>query len=145
LRWVPGPRLPSAGPSPRDHVLFLGCGTNTRKVLQRVMKESRPVIVVDDDPGVIQELQKQGVPAIRGDGADYELLEAAGAREAKVIVSTMRRRHDYERLLKHVSGQHVLVRVFDSQEGRRIEELGGTPVVESETAAVDFLARLGRT
>jgi Trk K+ transport system NAD-binding subunit len=123
-------------------VLFLGCGTNTRKVLDRVVREGQPVIVVDDDPGVVSELQQRGIPAIRGDGADYHTLSAAGAREAKVIVSTMRRRHDYERLLDYVSGQKVLIRVFDPQEGQRISQLGGTPVVESETAVEEFLARL---
>jgi Kef-type K+ transport system membrane component KefB len=142
MRWVPGPRRQPVGPTPRDHVLFLGCGTNTRKILQRMMQAGHPVIAVDDDPGVVNQLQQQGISAIRGDGADYDLLEAVGAREAKAIVSTMRRRHDYERLLHYVSGPRVLIRVFDSQEGDRISALGGTPIVESETAAETFLAEI---
>lgn len=142
MHWIPGARGKPVSPTPHDHVLFLGCGTNTRRVLDRVVKEGQPVVVVDDDPGVVSELEQRGIPVIRGDGADFHTLAAAGAREAKVIVSTMRRRHDYERLLNYVSAEKVLIRVFDSQDGHRIRELGGTPIVESESAVEDFLSRL---
>ena len=142
MRWIPGPRPAAADQAPREHVLFLGCGTNTRRMITRVLQVGQPVMVVDDDPGVVAELHHQGVPAIRGDGADYHILEAAGARQAKVIVSTMRRRHDYERLLAFAGGRNVLIRVFGPQEGEQIKRLGGTPIIESETAAEEFLGRL---
>lgn len=144
MRWVLGSRHPTPQETPRGHVLLLGCGSNTRKVLDQVLKQDHSVVVVDDDAGVIEQLQQRGVPAIRGDGADYDVLRAAGAGEAKVIVSTMRRRHDYERLLKHVRGPKILIRVFEPQEGEQIRALGGIPIVESETAAEAFLARLDR-
>lgn len=141
MQWVPSPRKPAPVEPPRDHVLFLGCGSNTRRVLEQVLQQ-QPVLVVDDDAGIIDELQRRGIPAIRGDGADYDVLRAAGASDAKVIVSTMRRRHDYERLLKQVRGPQILIRVFTPEEGAWIREMGGTPIIESESAAEAFLERL---
>ncbi len=142
MHWVPGRRDLEDKVPPRDHVLFLGCGSNTRRVLDKVLQQGCAVVVVDDDIGTIDELRQRGVHALRGDGADYEVLRAAGAQDAKVIVSTMRRRHDHERLLNQIRGPKILIRVFDPQEGERIQALGGTPIIESVTAAEDFLARL---
>lgn len=142
MHWIPGRRDLEDQVTPRDHVLFLGCGSNTRRVLDKVLQQGCTVVVVDDDIGTIDELRLRGVHALRGDGADYNVLRAAGAQAARVIVSTMRRRHDHERLLNQIQGPKILIRVFDPQEGERIRAMGGTPIIESETAAEDFLARL---
>lgn len=77
--------------------------------------------------------------AIRGDGADYRVLRAVGARHARVVISTMRRQRDHERLLRFVSGSRVLVRALDPGETQRCEALGATVVVESEAAAREFI------
>jgi len=142
IQWIPGSRGGLDAERPRNHVLFLGCGSNTRRMLDKVLQQGHPVMVVDDDPGIIEELRERGVPALRGDGADRHTLRAAGAEQAKVIVSTMRRRHDYERLLEQIRGPQILIRVFNPDEGERIRALGGTAIIESETAAEDFLAKL---
>ena len=113
-----------------------------RTVLEQLLDQRQPVVVVDDDSGVVEQMGERGVTAIRGDGADAGVLRAARANEARLIVSTMRRRHDNERLLRLVHGQTVLVRVCTPEEGAHIKSLGGTPIVESESAADDFLQRL---
>jgi len=124
-----------------NHVLLLGCGSHMRAVLARLVDAGRSVVVIDDDLGVVRTLQQQGVQAVRGDGADFNLLQAVGAHRARVVVSTMRRLQDNERLLQFTTGPQVLVRVFTPEAGERIRALGGTPVVESEAAHDDFLAQ----
>lgn len=139
MRWIPGQRQRPTGERPRGHVLLLGCGRHTRTVLDRLLAQGQTVLVVDDDAGVIDQLRRCGVPALRGDGADYHLLRHAGARDARVIVSTMRRLHDNERLLRFARDPVVLVRVFTPAAGERIASLGGVPIVESDAAADEFL------
>lgn len=139
MRWIPGGRSEHPVSRPENHVLILGCGRNTRELAVQLHENGQSVLVVDDDPGVIQAMQEKGIDALRGDGADYRLLRNVGAREASVIISTMRRMRDHERLLRFVSGPKVLVRIFDPADGQRLRELGATVNVESELAADAFV------
>ncbi|MGH7457687.1 MAG: cation:proton antiporter [Longimicrobiaceae bacterium] len=126
---------------PSGHVLLLGCGDNGLPLLETLLSSGYQVLVVDDDPSVIARLEEGEVPAIRGDGSDLEVLRRAGAKDARIIVSTMRRARDSQALLQYLSGAGVpvLVRVFDADDARRIEALGGTPVLYSRAAADDFV------
>ncbi|MFP3940945.1 MAG: cation:proton antiporter [Thermoanaerobaculia bacterium] len=139
LRHRPSPERPLAG-----HVLLLGCGENGMVLLETFLVFGHDVLVIDDDPAVVGQLQEAGVPALRGDASDPELLEAAGARRASMIVSTLRRVRDNEVLLRRVSGVTVLVRVFDEAEARSIRALGGQPVVLAEATAEDLVETLER-
>lgn len=138
MRRLPGRRRTEAIERLRDHILLLGCGRHMKDLLDQLLRQGQPLVVVDEDAGVIDALRTAGVPAIRGDGADYRVLRSVRARDARVIISTMRRQRDHERLLRFVSGPHVLVRVFDPTEAERCEALGATVVVESEAAAREF-------
>lgn len=124
---------------PEGHILLLGCGDNGMPLLETLVASGHDVLVVDDDPAVIQRLRDGEIACIRGDGADFQVLQAAGARQARMIVSTMRRPGDNEPMLTFVRGVPVLVRVFDPEDAERISALGGTPVLYSQAAAEDFL------
>lgn len=117
------------------HVLLLGCGETGSVLLDALHTTSADVIVVDDDPAVVQSLRERGVSVLRGDGADPKILQAAYADRAKAVVSTMRRAEDNARLLSTVRGPAILVRVFSEQEAEHIREHGGYPIVEAELAA----------
>lgn len=144
MRSLPGRRRLARPARLRNHVLLLGCGRHMRQLLDQVRSQGQPLAVVDEDAGVVDALRVTGVTAIRGDGADYRVLRAVGARDARVIISTMRRQQDHERLLQFVSGPQVLVRVFDPAEADRCRELGATVVIESEAAAREFVEWFGR-
>ncbi len=129
---------------PEDHILLLGCGDNGMPLLETLVSAGHEVLVVDDDPAVIQRLREGDIPCIRGDGADFEVLEAAKARSARIIISTMRRPGDNAPMLEYVRDVPVLVRVFDPDDAERIRALGGTPVLYSRAAAEDFLKWLAQ-
>ena len=147
--WMPSPPEPQGAARPSGHVLLLGCGDNGRDILQELVAEGRQVVVVDADPAVVESLRQmypaegKGAPpqvlAYRGDGADYRMLRLAAARSAGIIISTMRRLQDNERLLRFVRDVPVLVRVFAPEEGERIERAGGRAIVYSDAAAKHFL------
>lgn len=140
IRWLsahPTDRLESL---PSGHVLLLGCGRHSRQLLERMRADGESVVVVDNDPGVIEALRADGVMALKGDGAMQQTLDRAAAGEARIIVSTMRRLYDQTQLLRQVKGPHILVRVFSPEDGAVIRGLGGTPIVESEAASRQFMA-----
>jgi FlaA1/EpsC-like NDP-sugar epimerase len=133
-RWQ---RKPVAAPS--GHILLLGCGESGRLIADSLLQAGKPVVVIDDDPAVVQQLRSAGMNAIRGDGADYRVLDAAGARQARVIVSTMRRFRDHTAVLKYAKGAKVICRVFEERDANRLRHRGAIVVLYSIPAAEDFL------
>jgi Kef-type K+ transport system membrane component KefB len=121
------------------HVLLLGCGDSGMPLLETLVSSGHDVLVVDEDPAVIERLREGDIPAIRGDGADFEVLRAAGARQARLVISTMRRPADHLALLQHIEGIPVLARVFEPEDAEAVRLHGGSPILYSHAAADDFL------
>jgi FlaA1/EpsC-like NDP-sugar epimerase len=126
----------------RDHVLLIGCGENGMPLLETLLSSGLQVLVIDDDPAVIAALQEGEVACIRGDGSDYNVLKQASAREARVIISTMRRPPDSLHVIRRARGVPVLVRVFEDEDAERIRRHGGIPISYAAAASEDFLAWL---
>ena len=137
LHWHPVRRAarPQITPPSGGHVLVLGAGTTGLPLVETLFASGYEVVVVDDDPDVVGRLRDAEVPVIRGDATDPSVLDQARARHARLITSTVRRPEDNRRLLEHVTGVPVLVRVFEEEEAEGIRQLGGTPVLYSHAAA----------
>src|SRR5690606_10873734 len=133
-RWQRAPANPPSG-----HMLFLGCGESGRRLLKRLEGSKRPILIIDDDPVVVNQLRAEGYEAIRGHGADYTVLADAGADQAHVVISMMRRLKDHLALLKVARKGHVICRVFEEEEANRVRSRGGIPVLYSHAAADEFL------
>jgi Kef-type K+ transport system membrane component KefB len=127
-----------------DHVLLLGAGSGGMPLIETLVGQGEEVFVVDDDPEIIQRLREADIPCLRGDASDPNVLRTAGADRARIITSTIRRPRDNQRLLDYAPDVPVLVRVFDDQDARWVEERGGTPIVYSEAAAREFLGWFDR-
>lgn len=139
LRFHPSRRRENLEGKHKNHVLMLGFGEAGMYVLRPLLKQGYEVVVVDDDPAVIQQLGEMNVECIRGDGGDVHVLERASARQAKLVLASMRRVADGVRVLNHVRGVPVVVRVFEIQEAETVQKLGGIPVLNSEASADKFM------
>ena len=139
LRLHPLTRVARAEGKPEGHVLLLGCGSGGMPLLETLLAAGEEVVVIEDDPEVVERLREGDVACIRGDAADPEVLRAAGADRARLISSTVRRPRDNLRLLESVEDVPVLVRVFDDEDARWVAEHGGIPVAYSEAAAEEFI------
>ncbi len=126
-------------PPAGGHVLVLGSGTTGFPLTETLLASGYEVVVVDDDPSVIERLRQAEIATIRGDASDLEVLRQARARQARVITSTIRRPEDNRRLLEYARGVKTLVRVFDEADARWVREMGGVPVLYSEAAAEAML------
>lgn len=138
LRIHPAPKHGLPQERYRDHVLLLGCGSGGMPLLETLLATGEVVVVIDDDPEIVERLFQGSVPYIHGDASDPEVLRKAGADEAKLISSTIRRPRDNQRLLELVSSVPVLIRVFDDEDAAWVRELGGIPVLYSDAAAEEF-------
>jgi CPA2 family monovalent cation:H+ antiporter-2 len=139
MRLHPSRRRRTAEPPPRDHILLLGCGRNGMSLLELLVISDHQIAVVDDDPALVDYLDEANVRNFRGDISDPAVLEQAGALEARVVISTIRRVDDNLPLLRLRREGLTLVRAFHAEDADRIRELGGTPVLYSEAAATEIL------
>jgi hypothetical protein len=139
LRWHPfrldtGARTDAVG-----HVLILGFGTGGMWVVRPLRASGHEILVVDDDPAVIEQLVKQKIPCIKGDGSDPSTLARAGVRKASLIIASMRRVEDSIKVLGMERQAPTLIRVFDQRDADRVRALGGIPISNSVAAAETFM------
>ncbi len=139
MRLHPLRREPEIVDPPSDHILLLGCGDSGMPLLETLIASGHQMVVVDDDAAIIERLQDGDVPCVRGDGSDRDVLERVGARNARLIISTIRRAHDNAEVLRFAAGVPTVVRVFDGASADLISSLGGTPVVYGDAGADGFL------
>ena len=139
VRWHPS-RHPAPLPEvPNNHVLVLGGGRSVRPLLRLLRESDHEVVVVDEDPGVVDRLRDEGVTAVRGDGADLSVLLGAGAAQARIIVSMLRDPTVLADLLNYVGDSvPILVRVFEQAEADWVTARGGTPLPFAHAAGEAF-------
>jgi CPA2 family monovalent cation:H+ antiporter-2 len=126
--------------TPKGHVLILGFGSAGMWTVKPLLAQGEEVVVVDDDAAVCRSLAAKNIAFIRGDGAEVDVLEKAGARDAKIVIASMRRVSDALTVLRYVKGVPVVARVFELEDEKRIREAGGIPVMNSDAAAETFMA-----
>ena len=143
MRMLPGtaPRTLAETDSLRDHVVMLGYGKGSSVVLKALRKAGHHVVVVNDDPVIVKGLLAEGVRAMHGDGSDPLVLDAVHVDRASLIVCSMRRTADADKVLLKTGrgGPLLIVRVFEPAQAERIAAGGGIPVLSSEAAADAFM------
>jgi CPA2 family monovalent cation:H+ antiporter-2 len=70
----------------KDHVVIVGYGRVGRHIVSLLGQMQIPHLVVDADPGRIEELDRIGIPSLFGDAANSELLTHAGLARARALV-----------------------------------------------------------
>ena len=144
LHFHPVRRRQSTRPVTKNHVLVLGFGSGGMWVIRPLKQEGYDLLVVDDDPAVIEQLQKQKIPCLRGDASDEKLLQKAGAPHARLILAAMRRPADARRVLEYAREIPTIIRVFEEHDAKWIKSMGGIPVLNSEAALETFLVWLDK-
>lgn len=139
LHWHPIRRRMSVEGTRRGHVLLLGFGAAGMWIFKPLRAAGHEVLVVDDDPVVIDQLRKSGIPCLPGDGSDEKTLQRAGAREAKLIIVSMRRTQDAATVMRHAAGVPVVTRVFETSDAEAVAMLGGIPILNSSAAGEAFM------
>lgn len=122
-----------------NHILVLGFGAGGMWVVKPLLSHGHDVLVIDDDPVIIEQLQRSKIACVRGDGSDEKVLARAGARRAKLIIASMRRVSEAEKVFACVKDIPVVVRVFEEKDAEHIRRLGGVPILNSEAAANTFM------
>ena len=78
----------------RDHVVVVGYGTKGRSAAQALLAEGADpghIVVVDTDPGVLENASHRGLVTVTGSGTRSDVLRVAGVPRARsIVVATSR-------------------------------------------------------
>lgn len=75
----------------RDHVIICGFGRNGRQAARTLQVHQVPFIVIEKNPGTLEEFRKDHPDVIfmTGDGTDDENLRRAGIERARALISAL--------------------------------------------------------
>lgn len=73
----------------KDHFILCGYGRIGRMIAQEITAANLPLVVIENIPGVVEQIDKDGVLCIQGDASDEENLFAAGIEKAKGIIAAV--------------------------------------------------------
>jgi glutathione-regulated potassium-efflux system protein KefB len=89
-RWAPRVSPSTAGASVPDHqagaVLIIGLGRVGQIASQNLLLLGAEITIIDADPQLAREAEHFGFKVYYGDGTRLDILRAAGAEDAKVIL-----------------------------------------------------------
>ncbi|NOG71668.1 monovalent cation:proton antiporter-2 (CPA2) family protein [Roseicella sp. DB1501] len=137
---------------PQGSVVIAGFGRFGQIVGRLLLAHGHPVTVLDHDMDTIEQLRRFGFRVFYGDATRLDLLQAAGAAEAAVIVAATDARETtnaiVETALRHFPRAQVLARAVDRGHAYELMEAGAHLVVRETFAAaletgVEALRRLG--
>lgn len=92
-RRFPPPPQPRLFETPRellrDHILVAGYGRTGRAVAGVLRAAGLPVVVIELNHAIFNDVRADGVPAIWGDVTSEEILRAAGLKNARMLILTV--------------------------------------------------------
>jgi CPA2 family monovalent cation:H+ antiporter-2 len=129
----------------KDHVVIIGYGRVGSFVARMLQRLEQPFVVVDIDPGRVDEARESGMPVIYGDSSAEPVLEAAGVGEARLVILTVSdavgMRLVVERVRALNPDAHIVVR---STSAEQLEDLSNLGVYEAVQPEFEAGIELGR-
>ncbi|QCS44000.1 cation:proton antiporter [Natrinema versiforme] len=120
-------------------VLIIGGGRVGRSLAERLEARGENVVLIEEDPTILEQLRNDGFTARRGDGADVEVLRESGAENAKTVVAATG--DDDANLLvaqlakSNFDVENVIARANEPSNASAFEDLGVQTISAAESTA----------
>jgi monovalent cation:H+ antiporter-2, CPA2 family len=129
----------------RDHIIVCGYGRVGGWVGHALTDIGTPFVIVDYNQEVVTELKKKNFPVIYGDPGEPEVLEAAGIKNARVVVLAIPDRVSQEALIAYVQTTapevKIISRVHLDEDWERLKLLRVHKVIQPEFEAAIAITR----
>ena len=139
-RWLARHAVPPSG-----HAVVCGYGRVGTTVCALLRRADKPVVVVEEDPRIVERLLGQGVPVVSGDAGQPLVLDRASIAEARLLVLCIPERMAVRRAVEHARernpGIEVLARTHTDRDRDFLESHGVADAVVGET---ELALELGR-
>ena len=73
----------------KDHTIICGFGRIGSFICQELNQAKKPFVIIENDTGIIQEIETHGYLFIQGDATSDDTLIQAGVRRAKSLVASV--------------------------------------------------------
>ena len=121
------------------HVIIAGFGRVGRRVAQLLHAGNVPYLAIDSNPDRVAEGRKDGFSVFYGDAGQVDLLKAAGAAEAGVLVCTLDQTVPAMRLVsglrQHYPGMAIHARGRDRAHCEQLLKAGATVAISENLEA----------
>lgn len=120
------------------HTIVVGYGRLGKTIVHELRAAGMPVAVIEQDPALVREIEASQVcPVVVGDGADDDVLRAAGVKRAKglaVAVSNAAQAVFVTLSAREMNRElNIVTRVADAEHAIKARRAGATSVVSPHT------------
>lgn len=121
----------------KDHYIICGCGRIGYLICRELYLENVDFVVVEKNPEVIQKMDDEGYPCLKGDATQDKALLSAGIKKAKGIVTVLP--SDAENLYVILTAKelnphiYILSRAEEEESEKRLLRAGASRVVSPYT------------
>lgn len=128
----------------KDHIILVGSHRIGKSFLKTLGAGKHKVVVIDFDPDIISDLNKEKILNVFGDIADPDIQEKAGINKADLIISTVPDIEDNLLLLQGLKNEKkkVIVVAQDVDEAKILYKAGAYYVVLPYLVGGVHLARI---
>jgi monovalent cation:H+ antiporter-2, CPA2 family len=127
--------------SAKDHVILVGYGRVGQIIGAALRKTNRPLVVIENDAGLIARLHAEGVPAILGQASAAGVLESANVTEARLLISAIPNVFEAGQAIKRARALNPLIsivaRAHSDAEVVHLEQHGAQAVIMGEREIAD--------
>jgi CPA2 family monovalent cation:H+ antiporter-2 len=131
------PHLPLSVSALTDHIVLVGHG-RVGSVVSRALREAgKPLLVIEDNPGIIERLKQEGVEVITGNAAAPDMLQAANVGAARGLLVAIPDGFEGGQIVakaRAISGSlPIIARAHSEEEVAHLKFHGATTVIMGET------------
>jgi len=127
-------------------IVLAGFGRVGHRIGEILSQAGEPFVALDLDPLIVESERAKGHSIFYGDVRNPELLDAAGARNAKIIIVTLNNPDATEQVVSSLRKTHhkmqIYVRGHSLDQCRKLRQQGASGVVSENVEASFELARM---
>ena len=127
------------------HVVLCGFGRMGGTVGLALDHFEIPYTVIERDPDIVRQLRRRGISCVYGDASQAELLKAAGAQQAALVIVALPVIHEASLTVRRLRGLNVnipvLVRAHGFREAEDLKDVGATEIILPEVEGAHTLIR----
>jgi len=135
LKLLPGKLRKKFKTQFHEHeIILFGYGRFGSQLFDSINKNSKEkILVIDENPDIIDELLNHNIPCIYGDAGELDFLEEISLKNTKMVISTIKNYDDTLLLLKTIKKQNpkiiVILITHNTQEGVKYYEEGADYII----------------
>jgi voltage-gated potassium channel len=131
----------------RDHIIVCGYGRNGKQVCEVLESNHQPFVVIESSEEILKVLEeKPGMLFVEGNATDDHVLEKAGVKNAKALVSTLPNDPDNVYVVltaKELNPAiHVVSRASHESSELKLKRAGADHIIMPEKIGGSFMASL---